>query len=192
MTTRDQTEDKNPNYRHGGSKLPEYTHWMSMKNRCRREPHYIEHGITVCAEWASDFARFYADMGPKPYPRATIDRIDGNLGYFPGNVRWASYKEQNRNLLYRDGKRKPRADLADKLGVHIGTVRYREKKGVPLDTPTWGTHTHCLKGHEYTEANTYVTPKGVRKCRACMEVTRKKYRANLNELRGLNPKRNEM
>lgn len=192
MLTRDQTNEKNPNYRHGGSKLPEHRHWVGMKQRCRRDPHYIAHGITVCAEWANDFAKFYAEIGPKPFPRATVDRIDGNLGYVPGNVRWASYKEQSRNLVYRSGARKPRADLAEKLGVHINTLRYREKMGLPLDTPTWGAHTFCKKGHDYTEANTYVTPKNVRKCRICRNAAQRRYNAKAKELKGLNPKRNEM
>lgn len=183
MPTRDQSKLNNPNYQHGGYKLAEYRHWIYMKCRCARDEHYLKHGITVCEVWINDFAQFYADVGPKPFARATLDRIDGNLGYEPNNVRWASYSEQNKNLIYRGGRAKPKTELAEKLKVHTNTLLYREKHGISFDAPKYGEHTHCRNGHEYTEGNTYITTKGTRKCRACLAASRRKQRA---QLRGLN------
>jgi hypothetical protein len=182
MPTRDQTATKNPNYQHGGYMRAEYRHWVYMKTRCAKDEHYLKYGITVCAAWVGDFAQFYADVGPKPFKRATLDRIDGTRGYEPGNVRWATYSEQNKNRIYRAGRAKPKTELAERLDVHINTLLYREKHGIAADAPKYGAHTQCRNGHEYTEKNTYVTKKGTRKCRACLAALRRKQR---EQLRGL-------
>lgn len=186
MRTRNQSLDKNPNFKHGHYKSAEYRHWVGMKRRCAHDPHYIKYNIRVCPEWENDFVAFYHSLGPKPFPRATLDRIDGNLGYEPNNVRWATYSEQNRNLIKRGGKPKPKTLLAEKLNLHINTLLYRKKNGLAEDAPKYGQHTMCRNGHEYTEQNTYLTPKGIRKCRKCMSMARDRYRG------GMNPKRNEM
>lgn len=80
---------------------PEYRAWHSMKARCAnpRNPRYSAYGgrgITVCERWES-FENFFADVGPRPTPRHSIDRIDPNDGYHPGNVRWATLAQQNNN-----------------------------------------------------------------------------------------------
>jgi hypothetical protein len=83
---------------------PLYHCWRAMVRRCtdpaRHEyPRYGGRGITVCARWlgAEGFRRFASDMGPKPTPKHTIDRIDNSKGYAPGNCRWATVKQQNNN-----------------------------------------------------------------------------------------------
>lgn len=87
--------------KHGMWRTPEHSTWCSMRTRCdnqnvREYSRYGGRGIKVCDRWSS-FENFYADMGPRPSPQHSIDRIDNEKGYEPGNVRWATRLEQNRN-----------------------------------------------------------------------------------------------
>lgn len=84
-------------------RTPTYNSWRGMIERCTRESHpFFEHyggrGITVCGQWRGKggFARFLADVGERPEGR-TLDRIDVDGNYEPGNVRWATGSEQRWN-----------------------------------------------------------------------------------------------
>lgn len=79
-----------------------YRIWNAMRQRCHNpnQPHYVRYGgrgIRVCDEWRKSFDVFYAHMGDPPSPDHTLDRIDNDRGYEPGNCRWATRSEQQRN-----------------------------------------------------------------------------------------------
>lgn len=90
------------NRTHGlAGKIPEYNVWQGMKSRCRNKkngdyPNYGGRGISICERW-SDFSVFYRDMGSRPSAAHSIDRIDVNGNYEPGNCRWATAKVQRMN-----------------------------------------------------------------------------------------------
>lgn len=86
---------------HGKTGTPEYRIWAHIIGRCTNPNdasyhHYGGRGITVAPEWRS-FDRFYADVGSRPSPEYSIDRINNDGNYEPGNVRWATNKEQANN-----------------------------------------------------------------------------------------------
>lgn len=79
----------------------EYNSWHQMKQRClnkndKRYHDYGGRGITVCEEWMT-FEGFFNDMGVKPSPDHSIDRIDNNKGYYKENCKWSDRREQQRN-----------------------------------------------------------------------------------------------
>lgn len=89
------------NHIHGMWGTPEYKSWNMMLQRCTNPRHhrwknYGGRGIHVCDRWLASFEAFYADMGPRP-PKTSIDRIEVNGHYEPGNCRWADAQTQARN-----------------------------------------------------------------------------------------------
>lgn len=82
---------------HGLTHSREWAAWHRIKIRCRSREDYIKKGVVVCPRWAASFEAFLEDMGPIPADKPTIDRLDNSKGYEPGNCRWATMTEQNRN-----------------------------------------------------------------------------------------------
>jgi hypothetical protein len=87
--------------KHGMNKTPEWNAWVNMRQRCLNPnhtnyKHYGGRGIKVCERWL-DFDNFLADMGRKPDPELTLERIDNSKGYEPANCKWATMKEQSNN-----------------------------------------------------------------------------------------------
>ena len=85
-----------------GNWTPEYRAWRAMLDRCNQTGHssykyYGARGIKVCERWKASFANFVTDLGRKPSPKHSLDRIDVNGNYEPTNCRWATAIEQRRN-----------------------------------------------------------------------------------------------
>lgn len=119
-----------------------YTTWQSMIQRCRNENcksycNYGGRGIRVCERWKS-FSAFAQDMGEKPLGY-TIDRINNDGDYEPGNCRWATMKQQNRNCrrnkpVVFEGKTICLADLCERFSIPYTRLRERVNRlGWPLD-----------------------------------------------------------
>lgn len=80
----------------------EYAAWVHLRQRCSnsKNPKYKDYGgrgISVCDRWTECFQNFIDDMGVKPSPKHSLDRIDNDGNYEPGNCRWATAKEQRNN-----------------------------------------------------------------------------------------------
>lgn len=91
------------NTKHGKSTTPEFEIWCAMKKRCLNSNHKSYHmyggrGISVCDRWINSFSYFLEDMGVRPSSNYSIERVDNNLGYFKENCKWATKKEQCRNV----------------------------------------------------------------------------------------------
>jgi hypothetical protein len=129
------------NKTHGLSGTPVYLAWCAMRNRCDRAKdksyaYYGGRGIKVSDRWQS-FENFIADMGERP-EGMTIERVDSNGNYEPGNCRWASRTEQAHNKrnnvhLTANGKTQTMMEWAHELGVSHTAIVYRLKAGWPVE-----------------------------------------------------------
>lgn len=126
-----------------GKRSPEYRSWANMKTRCTNPnlaqwKDYGGRGINFCKRW-EDFQLFLEDMGCRP-EGTTLDRINPNGNYEPGNCKWSTRAEQNNNrrdnhLVELEGQIMTLKRAADLLGIHRDTAFKRIKKHGNLHTP---------------------------------------------------------
>jgi len=117
----------------------EYRAWTAMKTRCYNKENasyanYGARGISICDRWRKSFDLFYADMGPRPTPDHSLDRIDNDGPYGPENCRWADRKQQARNTRHNtrvtvNGISVCLTEAAEILGTDPDTVRARVLRG---------------------------------------------------------------
>jgi hypothetical protein len=114
---------------------PLYTTWVMMRQRCENPnavgyKNYGARGIKVCDRW-QDFTLFVSDMGMRPSDNHSIDRYpDKNGNYEPGNCRWASAKEQQRNLrsnriIEYNGKKLSVCEWSEETGLSYWLINRR-------------------------------------------------------------------
>lgn len=123
-----------------------YGIWAGIRGRCTNPTdvawaNYGGRGITLCERW-QDVTAFVSDMGPRPSPKHSIDRIDNSKGYSPENCRWATQKEQANNTrtnvhITIDGVTRTMKQWAEHFGVSYAVVKERRadgKAGIDLFT----------------------------------------------------------
>lgn len=123
---------------HNMSKTPEYRVWLAMRQRCSNPNTtkwhlYGGRGITVCERWDKSFQAWIDDMGPRPEGHS-IERVDGDGNYEPGNCIWAPIKSQNRNtarnrFLTHAGETLTVAEWAERMGVGYSALSNRIRDG---------------------------------------------------------------
>lgn len=131
-----------PTYR---TQPAEYRAWSGMKVRCLN-PNFKDwglyggRGISVCERWANSFEAFFQDVGPKPSAQHSLDRYpNGDGNYEPGNVRWATPKQQARNWSHRNhryefaGEALTLGEWAERLGIARESLRDRLSNGWSLE-----------------------------------------------------------
>ena len=135
---------------HGRARSPEYNSWLKLRSRCKDHPANIKYpiyggrGISVCKEWELSFESFFAFMGAKPHPQASVERKDVNGNYEPDNCCWAMPKEQARNkqkhrLVAYLGTEMPLSQACELAGVNYRSALYRLNAGshwMPLPSTT--------------------------------------------------------
>lgn len=127
------------NRTHGMSKTKEWKAWASIKDRClnpnvKGYENYGGRGITMHPAWINSFESFYEHIGDAPSKKHSVDRIDNSRGYEPGNVRWATVKEQGNNrrtnvVIEFQGKSLTIAQWSEELGVPEQLLYWRQKMG---------------------------------------------------------------
>jgi hypothetical protein len=127
------------NKTHGMRNSSEYRIWSGIKTRCTNKnssdyDRYGGRGITMCDEWLGSFDAFFNHLGLRPSSQHSVDRINNDKGYEPGNVRWATKAEQARNqrnsVYVTDGERVLHiVDVAKELKITKGAAHLRLKRG---------------------------------------------------------------
>jgi hypothetical protein len=118
-----------------------YASWGSMRERCNNSnasgyENYGGRGIKICERW-NIFENFLSDMGERPSPKHTLDRIDPDGNYEPTNCRWATIAEQQRNRrntqwVEFEGEKVSLGELCEKFGVKYSLVNCRVRRGWPI------------------------------------------------------------
>lgn len=120
----------------------EYRAWCHIKARClnpseKSFPRYGGRGVAICDRWRLSFQAFLDDMGARPSPDHSIDRINNDGPYGPGNCRWATRIEQARNkrtsrLVTYEGEKMSLAEACERAGANYKRAHDRLQNGWSL------------------------------------------------------------
>lgn len=140
---------------HGQTDGPEYRAWCHMLSRCYNPNvcnyrNYGGRGIGVHNDWRHSFENFYNHIGPRPSKKHTLERIENNTGYQPGNVKWATNLEQSQNRrtttrLEFNGESLTIRQWCYKTGLSYATLKQRIKKGWSISDAITTVHRSKLK-----------------------------------------------
>lgn len=129
--------------KHGMNRTQPYGVWCSMKRRCyspkyKHFDNYGGRGIKMCDAWKNSFQAFFDDMGERPTPGHSIDRIDNDGDYEPGNCRWATKSEQCSNtranhFVVVGGHKMTLTQAAAAHNKSVMTVYKRLKRGLSIE-----------------------------------------------------------
>lgn len=135
--------------KHGKTNTPEFCIWTDLHSRCynskvKSYANYGGRGIKMCATWKDSFEVFLKDMGERPSEKHSIDRINNDGDYAPGNCRWATAKEQANNkrnniVIEIHGEKKSAKEWAIESGLSYATIlqRYHQgRRGLELLKPS--------------------------------------------------------
>lgn len=128
-----------------------YGAWAKMIGRCHNPKdnsfvHYGARGIFVCDKWRESFEAFFADMGPAPSPKHSIDRINNDESYSPTNCRWATPRQQSlnrRNTIKVNGR--PLLEICEETGLKYDTALARIKRGHPPEKAVIPVYGHAYR-----------------------------------------------
>ena len=135
---------------HGMKYTREYEAWCRMISRCTNPNHPSYHryggrGIQICKRWRESAEAFYEDMGPRPSPIHSIDRIDNDGDYTPDNCRWATPEQQARNrstnhIIEHDGRALCIAEWAEAIGAGYYALYGQLRRGATMADIIEGHH----------------------------------------------------
>lgn len=152
--------------KHGLHNSPEHNAWRKMKDRClnpksQRWDRYGGRGITVCDSWKKSFIAFYNDMGPRPTPDHSLERLDNDGHYTPSNCEWALRIQQANNtssnrIIEFDGCVKTLSEWSRDRGIGKKTLSCRLEAGwsikdaltLPVEHRTWLTNENAVEIHK--------------------------------------------
>jgi len=123
---------------HGMTKSPEWNTWCHIKQRCYDKnakdfKRYGGRGIKMCDKWLNSFEAFFSDMGHRPFPNYTIERINNNGNYEPKNCAWIHHDKQalnrrNNTIIYYNGQYLTIGEWNTKMGFPHGLISQRLNK----------------------------------------------------------------
>ena len=135
---------------HGGVGTPTYAVWSKIIERCYNPrthlySFYGGRGIRMSHRWRESYAAFRSDMGERPSSAHSIDRINNDGDYEVGNCRWATRAQQARNtsrniIITHNGESLCMTDWAKRIGVSPGTIAYRLRVGLPIESVLYSGH----------------------------------------------------